>query len=199
MERINYNQRAQILAPQLIGKVIEYNGVKYMITVTEAYPYNDDNSYVKRSEKGKGHDLLTGEDKIGNLFVYAGMLHIACDGGNGNWENEYSCDNVLIRGAIKVVDGIFDCDTDKKLYYKQGKPYTLCKTKLGIMDNDLCIKPGSNNTDVRLYDFNKKYSYNSEDTERSEIKDAQRVNIKEDTGIKLRFYLSESMFEEQKK
>ena len=139
MSGINYNQRAVALAKELIGKVIVYKDKRYMISVTEAYPFDEEKdkngeeiSYVNRSHTGKGYAFLTGKDKIGTCFIYAGMLHIACAGGNSKrWEDEYSCDNILIRGAIRVTgEDVFDAD--KQMGFNEGQPYKLCHDKLGI-------------------------------------------------------------------
>ena len=170
---------AEELAQNLLGKVICYSGIRYMITVTEAYPYNEqpDNkgkqiSYVNRSQKGKGHDVLTDCDKIGNCFVYGGMLHIACKGGENCWKGEYSCGNVLIRGGILVNDSGY-CKEDIKLNYETGKPYTLCRTKMQIP------KDFNDKADRIIFDFK---SFND-----TSVQQKERINIASDK--KYRFYL----------
>lgn len=187
MKTIDYNKRAEYLAKELLGKTINCNGHKYMITVTEAYPFDEkceegrEISYVNRSKRSKGHDVLTGKDKIGTCFVYGGMLHIVCKGGmSQKWENEYSCDNILIRGAIKVEKDrvIQECET---LNFVTGNPYVLCHDKLGIVSNQLPINLCDGNvfSDVIIADYK---SYADEN-----IKSCKRVNINNDS--KLRFYI----------
>ena len=62
----NYDNDPSVsLANELLGKVISYDGNNYMITVTEAYPYNDTNGYIQRQKKtvklivsvSSGHEL----------------------------------------------------------------------------------------------------------------------------------------------
>jgi 3-methyladenine DNA glycosylase Mpg len=138
MRKINYKQNAECLAKDLLGKAICYEGKKYMITVTEAYPYDEepDNngnaiSYVNRPEKGKGYNALIGDGNVGYCFSYAGMLHIACGGGKHEGESLYRCGNVLIRGGILIENDKYQKD-NKDLNYKKGQPYKLCKTLLNI-------------------------------------------------------------------
>ena len=131
-----FGNDAVTLAQNLLGKVICYNNgtktVKYMITVTEAYPYYDNDSYVNRYHEGsKGHDALVG-NKTGNILIYSGMFHVV-----GSCENEdpYRCDNILIRGGIEIdKDGNLSKGKDKNLFFEKGKPYKLCRTMLGIPD-----------------------------------------------------------------
>ncbi len=142
VSKIDYNKRAVTLAKELLGKIIVHNDKKYMITVTEAYPFDEENngeikkiSYVNKYRSGKGHDALIGEDKIGTCFVFARMLHIACKGGiSKNGGTEYKCDNVLIRGAINVDDSNKFNVEDEYLNYMIGKPYVLC-SKLELLPN----------------------------------------------------------------
>lgn len=156
---MNYNQRATKVAKELLGRCIRYGEKTYMITVTEAYPYDESEngkvkplSYVNRYRKGsKGHDALVGTDKIGTCFVYGGMLHIACAGGVAGDENEYRCDNVLIRGAIRVESGALQ-EEDAQMNYKTGKPYKLCRNRdmLGIPSNAPTVKLGAGDGAIRI-------------------------------------------------
>lgn len=103
-----------VLAKELIGQKIDVNGNAFVITVTEAYPYNeelDENncpiSYVNRYKTGISREILTNKNNGENHlpFVWGDMLHIACKGGLVETENgreEYHCGNVLIRGAISI-------------------------------------------------------------------------------------------------
>ena len=144
MGKINYKQDAIGLAKDLLGRVICYkedNGKeykKYMITVTEAYPYKEEKdengneiSYVNRYKSGAAHDVLTNENEIGTWFTWSDMLHVACGGGETK-EGEYRCGNVLIRGGILIKNDI--CQPEKKeLNYKDGQPTILCKEKLKML------------------------------------------------------------------
>ena len=135
-DRKFFERGADEVAKDLLGKVICHNGKKYMITVTEAYPYNEkpdkngnEISYVNRHEKGKGYNALIGDGNVGNCFSYAGMLHVVC--GGGIREGEYRCGNILIRGGILIENDEYQKDK-KDLNYKKGQPYKLCKTLLDI-------------------------------------------------------------------
>ncbi|MDO4847206.1 MAG: DNA-3-methyladenine glycosylase [Clostridiaceae bacterium] len=181
MKKIDFNKPAKELAKDLIGKVICYNGKKYMITVTEAYPFDEGKdakgkeiSYVNKYKKGsKGHDALVGEDKIGDGFVYAGMLHIACKGGYRDGETEYKCDNVLIRGGVCVDDNNELQIVDNRLSFENGKPYKLCCTLLKI-PKDFCDIAESIIKDFQSFD--KKY-----------INQTKRINV--DSNNEYRYYL----------
>ena len=190
METIDYNKRAEDLAKELLGKTIIYKNkdkqeLKYMITVTEAYPFDETEaiSYVNKYKSGKGHDALIGEDKIGTCFVYGGMLHIVCKGGMKKREDgteEYRCDNILIRGAIKVDNNEFTKECDA-LNFVVGRPFVLCRKKLGIPPNQPSINlcGGNSSSDVIISDDKSHADEN--------IKSCKRVNIKNDS--KLRFYI----------
>lgn len=137
---INYEQGAAELAEALLGKTLSYNGIAYMITVTEAYPYDGASSYVKAygyESESKGRKALVGKDKIGDCFIYGGMLHVACGGGHDVEEKKrsgvtvYKCGNVLIRGGIRIKGDKLE-EEDRELNYKDGKPYTLCRNKFKI-------------------------------------------------------------------
>ena len=132
MKKLSFNQPAKDLAKDLLGKVICYDGKQYMITITEAYPFNDDDNYVNRYGAGsKGHDLLVGNDRLGTCFVYAGMLHFVALG--GEYKNEYRYGNVIIRGGIEVdKKGKILKGKDRKLYFKSGRPYKLCSNVLSM-------------------------------------------------------------------
>lgn len=186
METIDYNKRAEDLAKQLLGKAIIYNEHKYMITVTEAYPFDETEeiSYVNKYKSGKGHDALIGEDKIGTCFVYGGMLHIVCKGGMKKREDgteEYRCDNILIRGAIKVEKDKVTPPECEVLNFVTGKPHVLCHDILKIPSNQptMNLRDGNNSSDVIIADYK---SYADEN-----IKSCKRVNINNDS--KLRFYI----------
>ena len=187
MKTIDYNKRAEDLAKELLGKTIINNkhNYKYMITVTEAYPFDETEaiSYVNKYKSGKGHDALIGEDKIGTCFIYGGMLHIVCKGGMKKREDgteEYRCDNILIRGAIKVDNDKLkpECDT---LNFVTGKPFVLCSKKLGVPSNQptINLRDGNSSSGLIIADYK---SYADEN-----IKLCKRVNIKNDS--KLRFYI----------
>lgn len=189
METIDYNKRAEYLAKELLGKTIIYkkdnDELKYMITVTEAYPFDETEaiSYVNKYKSGKGHDALIGEDKIGTCFVYGGMLHIVCKGGMKKLEDgteEYRCDNILIRGAIKVDNNEFTKECDA-LNFVVGRPFVLCRKKLDIPSNQSTINQsnGNSSSSVTIADYK---NYADEN-----IKLCKRVNIKNDS--KLRFYI----------
>jgi len=194
MEKIDYNQRAEILAKELLGKKLCYGGKEYMITVTEAYPFDEKDgkgnikpiSYVNRSNEHKGHDELNGHEKIGNCFVFAGMLHIACKGGNSLlWKNEYSCDNVLIRGGILIENGK-TVKENRRLNYKIGSPYTLCRNKLEIIDNDLSANLITDDT-IQIKDY-KRFSNDL-------VEECERYNLGDSN--KYRYYLKEEAVFEQ--
>ncbi len=139
-----------ILARDLLGKVICYKKsenepeIKYMITVTEAYPYDDKNSYIYReihkekiNKNGKAFNILSQEKNVGKWFLYGGMLHIISDGSKCNDINGntiFCCGNVLIRGGIRVVKNDLKYE-DKRLEYEFGKPYSLCRYKLNFLEN----------------------------------------------------------------
>ena len=176
MRKINYKQDAISLAKDLLGKVICYNGKEYMITVTEAYPYDEgpdkdgkEISYVNRDERGDGYRALVGKDKIGTCFSFSGMLHVACKGGMR--EGEYRCGNVLIRGGILIENNEYQ-PHKTELNYKEGCPYILCKELLKI-PNDF-----NENSDNVI----KEYKSFSDD-----IKDDKRVRLNSDKHY--RFYL----------
>ena len=128
----NYKERAKAFAKDLLGSVICYNGTKYLITIVEIYPYDeepDDNgkpiSYVNRKDRGDGYKILIGNDKPGTIFVFSSMIHVV-----GECETSDStgrCDNALIRGAIKLEDDRLILE-DEKMSFNKGKPYTLCCT-----------------------------------------------------------------------
>ena len=195
---IDYNKRAVDLAKELLGKIIEYNNIRYMITVTEAYPYDEtDNktgkiksiSYVNRSSNGKGHDELTGEDKIGNCFIYGHMIHIACKGGPSKlWGNEYSCDNVLIRGAIEVDGKSINNGNDRlnRLNYKIGSPYTLGSTIFKIPKDQPALSLVDNKQIIKVYDF-KSFDEKDSDVE-------TRYNLTDDE--KYRYFLIKDVLKE---
>ena len=176
---INYNKRAEVLAKELLGKLVIYNNQKYMITVTEAYLFDEEISYINRYSHGKGHDALLGKDKIGICFVYADMLHIACRGGfSKKRRNEYCCDNVLIRGAIKI-DNDYFMEEDRNLNYKIGRPWVLCKKKLKLFSNQK-IDMKNNNEILQICDYK---TYN--DIERD-----SRINVNDTSAY--RFYIRKS-------
>ena len=190
MGTIDYNKRAEHLAKELLGKTIIYKNkysdeLKYMITVTEAYPFDETEaiSYVNKYKSGKGHDALIGEDKIGTCFVYGGMLHIVCKGGmkkRDDGTEEYRCDNILIRGAIKIDNDKLkpECDT---LNFVTGRPYVLCHDILKVTLNQFKINQsdGNSSSGVTIDDY-KSYADKN-------IKSCKRVNINNDS--KLRFYI----------
>ncbi len=189
MKMIDYNKRAEFLAKELLGKIISYKRHKYMITVTEDYPFDETEaiSYVNKYKSGKGHDALIGEDKIGTCFIYGGMLHIVCKGGMKKREDgteEYRCDNILIRGAIKVEEDKVIPHECEVLNFVTGKPFVLCHDILGIPANqppiNLC--EGNCSSDVIIADYK---SYADE-----KIKSCKRVNINNES--KLRFYIDKN-------
>ena len=99
---------AEDLAQRLLGKVLCYknsNGktVKYMITVTEAYPANDKNSYINRKHEpfGKSCLICDNNNKSGDCFTTPNGIHIL-GGESTSLNNERAYDHVLIRGGIKV-------------------------------------------------------------------------------------------------
>ena len=129
MMRIDYNQRAECLAKDLLGKVICYKKsetetVRYMITVTEAYPADDPYSYVNREKSSFGHNCLLKEEKnAGDCFVNYNGIHIL--GRRDNDSRKF--DHVLIRGAIKVTDdNRLKVDKNTKLNFVYGAPCVLC-------------------------------------------------------------------------
>ncbi len=84
---------------------------------------------------------------------------------------EYRCDNILIRGAIKVEKDrvIQECET---LNFVTGKPFVLCQDILEIPSNQptINLRDGNNSSDVIIAD-NKSYADEN-------IKLCKRVNIK---------------------
>ena len=116
-----------ILAKNLLGNVLEHNGKQYMITVTEAYPYNDTNGYIQRQKKtksGKAYKILSDERNIGKPFLYGGMIHYACEGAYEN--GLYLCGNVLIRGAVQINKNDIFLE-DAELNFISGKPTVLAE------------------------------------------------------------------------
>ena len=137
------DKNAQTLAHDLLGKIIHCANGDYLITVTEAYPANDSYSYIyrathedgtKKSENkidknSKAYKILTDETRVGEFFLYGGMLHLACKANKTESENaRIELDNVLIRGAVKVEDNTLIIDDNIKMNFGEGRPTTLVDT-----------------------------------------------------------------------
>lgn len=144
-----FDGSADEVASELLGKIIHCASGDYLITVTEAYPANDSYSYIyrathnddgtKKSEKeikkdSKAYKFLTNKNKVGEFFLYGGMLHLACKANKGN--TRFELDNVLIRGAVKVEDNTLIIDDNINMNFGEGRPTTLVKT-LKIDENNL--------------------------------------------------------------
>jgi DNA-3-methyladenine glycosylase len=115
VKRSFYTKGALELAPQLLGKIIchklpdEENPLKFRITVTEAYPSNDDEASYANFESGKAVEFL--RQDAGSCCIYAGMILVSCGD-----TNDKSChDNVLIRGGYNLHNEVHEN------YYDNGK------------------------------------------------------------------------------
>ncbi len=134
-----FEKKARITAKELIGKIIEYNGIKGIITETEAYE-NDEASHAFK--KTKRSELMY--DTYGNIYVYMiyGFYHclnITCDK-NGPGA-------VLIR-KIKPLNDIDENELDG--------PGKLCRA-LNITKE---INGTKINDKVKIYDSNYKFKIN---------------------------------------
>ena len=139
-----FDKSADKVAPELLGKIIHCANGDYLITVTEAYPANDSYSYIyrathnedgtKKSEKeikkgAKAYKILTDKSRVGEFFLYGGMLHLACKANKTESENaRIELDNVLIRGAIKIEDNTLIIDDNINMNFGEGRPTTLVDT-----------------------------------------------------------------------
>lgn len=139
-----FDKSADKVAPELLGKIIHCANGDYLITVTEAYPANDSYSYIyrathnedgtKKSEKeikkgAKAYKILTDKSRVGEFFLYGGMLHLACKANKTESENaRIELDNVLIRGAVKVEDNTLIIDDNINMNFGEGRPTTLVDT-----------------------------------------------------------------------
>jgi 3-methyladenine DNA glycosylase Mpg len=115
------------LAQDLLGKVICYdkegNEIRYMITVTEAYPYDDYYSYVNREQSGFSHDcLLKEENESGDCFINYNGIHIL--GSLGNDSRRFN--HILIRGGIKI-----EKSDNQNEYYKLNFEHAEMNLKYG--------------------------------------------------------------------
>ncbi|MDR0852809.1 MAG: DNA-3-methyladenine glycosylase [Clostridiales Family XIII bacterium] len=125
-DRWFFKQSAEILAPQLLGKIIchkvsgEDKTLKFRITVVEAYPNNDSASYAS-FKSGKAVDFLRKD--VGSYCIFAGMILISC-----GETNDRDChDNILIRGGYNLSN-----EKDENYYNKgDGNPY-LFRESLGL-------------------------------------------------------------------
>ena len=146
-----YNQDAVSLAQALLGKVICYDKgtekIKYLITVTEAYPASDCYSYVNRDEKrtGFGYNCLIPEemrnktkyhDNIqnapGKCFIVSNAIHIL-----GSLANNQRYNHVLIRGGIRLDKNECLVIEKPKMNFVIGEPITLCQEKLKIEESSI--------------------------------------------------------------
>lgn len=182
------NKNAQTLAKYLLGKIIHCASGDYLITVTEAYPANDSYSYIyrathedgtKKSENkidknSKAYKILTDESKVGEFFLYGGMLHLAGKANKPDSENELiELDNVLIRGAIKIKDNTLIIDDNINMNFGEGRPTTLVKT-LKIDENNLSA--------LKIY--NSSLSFTN--------KECERIGLKgNNPDAKYRFFINE--------
>lgn len=185
-----YIKRSKAFAKELLGSVICYNATKYLITVVEIYPYDeepDDNgkhiSYVNREDNGKGKEILTGKDKPGTIFTYSAMIHVV--GKCEKYSDNGRCDNALIRGAIKIKDGKLIVDKkNKSMNYKEGRPDTLCRTIFNKQSGIGFRAYKTDDTEMQI-DYSKIYSIKDKD-----IVVGDRINIQKEKNNNLRFYLS---------
>ncbi len=191
-----FDKSADKVAPELLGKIIHCANGDYLITVTEAYPANDSYSYIyrathnvdgtKKSENkidknSKAYKILTDETRVGEFFLYGGMLHLACKANKTESENaRIELDNVLIRGAVKVEDNTLIIDDNINMNFGEGRPTTLVDT-LKIDDNNLST--------LRIYDSS--LSFESEKGKRIGLKYNDNANDKYKTDAKAyRFFIN---------
>ncbi len=184
-----FDKSADKVAPELLGKIIHCADGDYLITVIEAYPADDSYSYIyrathedgtKKSENkidknSKAYKILTDENRVGEFFLYGGMLHLACKANKPESENErIELDNVLIRGAIKIKDNTLIIDDNINMNFGEGRPTTLVKT-LKIDENNLST--------LKIYDSS--LSFASKECERIGLK-----GNKPDAKAKYRFFIN---------
>ena len=111
-----FTAQAEDLAQQLLGKILCHktpnaeHTIRFRITVTEAYPSDDEVSYSKKYTEGKAVDFLT--DNIGLCCIFGGMILISCGEKNSN---NRCHDNVLIRGGYNIAN------EEDENYHDKGK------------------------------------------------------------------------------
>ena len=186
-----FDESADEVAHELLGKIMHCASGDYLITVTEAYPAKDSYSYIyrathedgtKKSENeidknSKAYKTLTDENMVGEFFLYGGMLHLACKANKPKSENErIELDNVLIRGAIKIKDNTLIIDDNINMNFGEGRPTTLVKT-LKIDENNLST--------LRIYDSSLSLSFKSEKDKRIGLK-----GNKPDAKAEYRFFIN---------
>jgi DNA-3-methyladenine glycosylase len=166
-----FKPKARVVARELIGKVIEYKGLKGMITETEAYENDEASHAFKRTKRSAlMHDS---HGKFYIYFIYGNYycLNITTD--------EKGPGAVLIRG-LKPLEGISlmkkrrNCDDVDNLLNGPGKicqAFDINKKLNGRLVNDQ-IKILDNNIKLKI--------------ERSE-----RIGIKKATNLKWRFFAKE--------
>lgn len=192
-----FDKSADKVAHDLLGKIMHCASGDYLITVTEAYPAKDSYSYIyrathedgtKKSENkidknSKAYKILTDETRVGEFFLYGGMLHLACKANKTESENaRIELDNVLIRGAVKVEDNTLIIDDNINMNFGEGRPTTLVKT-LKIDKNNLST--------LKIYDSS--LSFARKECERIGLKynDNDNDKYKTDAEAEYRFFINE--------
>lgn len=159
------------VAKELLGKIIEYNGLKGKIVETEAYGQDEASHAYKKTERSR---LMY--ETFGKVYVYLVYGNYYCL----NFTTEENKPGAVLIRAIEPLRGL-------DLMKKRRKSDDLCSGP-GKLCKAFNIDKNLNGTDIndkiKIYDNKLKFN----------IVKTTRVGISRAQGLKLRFYLKGNKF-----
>jgi len=154
------------VAKELLGKIIEFNGVKGMIVETEAYGKDEASHASKKTERSK---LMY--NTFGKIYVYLVYGNYYCL----NFTTEENAPGAVLIRSLEPLNGLDIMKRRRKSDDLTTGPGKLCQA----LNINLLVNGTDINDKLKIYDNDLKF----------DIVKTTRVGISKAKDLKLRFYI----------